>query len=200
MTWSEWRGSEATHDQAADIIQKILPENSRGFNAVLDAAPTPLDGNGRAYDADLLGEASGALRSALNPELVKLVNKKSDKLYEEGVNSLRALRLVEEDHEDYDYERPGGAILAWRLEEPVALTGILQSLKSFHLCFNTKLPSPAFSSRDEQTLFDPLSEMIKQNYLDLDRVPMPGGAPSGDARRQSRKAADEEEEGLYEAR
>ncbi|KAG8917992.1 hypothetical protein FRC01_002091 [Tulasnella sp. 417] len=63
-------------------------------------------------DMDAIGEAkkdtgkkktAGALRSALNPELVKLVNKKNDKLYEEGVNSLRALGLIEEEHEDYDY-------------------------------------------------------------------------------------------------
>ncbi|KAG8943226.1 hypothetical protein FRC04_003136 [Tulasnella sp. 424] len=62
------------------------------------------------------------------------------------------------------------------------------NFKSFHLYFNSKLPSPAFSSHDEQTLFDHLSDMIKQNYLDRVQVPMPGGAPvQGRARRKSRK-------------
>ncbi|KIO22925.1 hypothetical protein M407DRAFT_114394 [Tulasnella calospora MUT 4182] len=225
----------------ADIIKKVLPENSRGFNVVLDTAQRILRHTFgmelvelmTRSDRDAIGEekketgkkksqASGTfiLRSTLNPELIKLANKKNDKLYEEEVNSLRALGLIGEEQEDQDYERPGGAILAWKPVEPVALTGILQlvlslilangrvlpepqlkrQLKSFHLYFNTKLPSPAFSSRDEQTLFDHLSDMIKQNYLDRVRVPMPGGAPTGGARRKSRKAADEEEEGLYEWR
>ncbi|KAG8943236.1 hypothetical protein FRC04_003146 [Tulasnella sp. 424] len=225
-----------------EIIKKVLPENSRGFNAVFEIAQKILRHTFgmelvelmTRSERDAIGEEKQEngkkksqssdtyiLRSTLNPDLIRLANKKNDKLYEEEVKSLRVLGLIGKEPEDQNYERPSGAILAWKSVEPLALTGILQlvlslilangrilpepqlkrQLKSFHLYFNSKLPSPAFSSHDEQTLFDHLSDMIKQNYLDRVRVPMPGGAPvQGGARRKSRKAADEEEEGLYQWR
>ncbi|KAG8961746.1 hypothetical protein FRC05_005813 [Tulasnella sp. 425] len=146
------------------------------------------------------GQSSGTfiLRSTLNPDLIRLANKKNDKLYEKEVKSVRALGLIGKKPEDQNYERPSGAILAWKsnpfdvLRKRPFLTNhtaqLKRQFKSFHLYFNSKLPSPAFSSHDEQTLFDHLSDMIKQNYLDRVQVPMPGGAPvQGRARRKSRK-------------
>ncbi|KAG9010638.1 hypothetical protein FRB90_007760 [Tulasnella sp. 427] len=161
------------------------------------------------------------LRSTLEPDLIRIANKKNDRLYEAEIKSLRALGVIGDEQEGGDYERPSGAILAWRSVEPVALAGILhlvlclilangrllpepqlkRQLKSFHLYFNSKLPSPTYSSQDEKTLFEHFSDMIKQNYLDRVRVQVPGGTTvQGGARRKSRKAADEDEEGLFEWR
>ncbi|KAG8927686.1 hypothetical protein FRC01_007083 [Tulasnella sp. 417] len=155
----------------AGASQALLPENSRGFNAVFDAAQR-------------------TLRHTFGMEVVELMTRSDrDAIGEEKKETGKKKSLIGEEHEGQDYERPNGAILAWKSVEPVALTGILQlvllsyslmgasflslkrQLKSFHLYFNTKPPSPGFSSRDEQTLFDHLSDMIKQNHLD--RVPGP---------------------------
>ncbi|KAG8943227.1 hypothetical protein FRC04_003137 [Tulasnella sp. 424] len=73
------------------------------------------------------GQSSGTfiLRSTLNPDLIRLANKKNDKLYEKEVKSVRALGLIGKKPEDQNYERPSGAILAWKSVEPLAPTGIL---------------------------------------------------------------------------
>ncbi|KAG9005554.1 hypothetical protein FRB90_010310 [Tulasnella sp. 427] len=226
----------------ADIIKKVIPDNSRGFGMVFDHAQQILRTTFgmelvelmTRSDRDAIGEekletgkkksqSSGTyiLRSALEPDLIRIANKKNDKLYEAEIKSLRALGVIGDEQEGGDYERPSGAILAWRSVEPVALTGILhlvlclilangrllpepqlkRQLKSFHLYFNSKLPSPTYSSQDEKTLFEHLSDMIKQSYLDRVRVQVPGGTTvQGGARRKSRKAADEDEEGLFEWR
>ncbi|KAG8943224.1 hypothetical protein FRC04_003134 [Tulasnella sp. 424] len=56
-----------------EIIKTVLPKHSRGYNVVF---------------------CTYIVRSTLNPNLIKLANKKNDKLYEEEVRNLRALGLI----------------------------------------------------------------------------------------------------------
>ncbi|KAG8994804.1 hypothetical protein FRB90_000341 [Tulasnella sp. 427] len=207
----------------ADIIEKVIPDNSRGLGMVFDHAQQILRTTRRSINRKKKSQSSGTyiLRSTLGPDLIRIANKKNDKLYKAEIKSLRALGVIGDEQEGGDYERPSHAILAWRSVEPAALTGILhldlclilangrllpepqlkRQLKSFHLYFNSKLPSPTYSSQDEKTLFEHFNDMIKQKYLDRVRVQVPGGTTvQGGARRKSRKAADEDEEGLFEWR
>ncbi|KAG8994802.1 hypothetical protein FRB90_000339, partial [Tulasnella sp. 427] len=226
----------------ADIIKKVIPDNSRGFGMVLITRSRsfvpPLAWNSSNSGRARIGMLSG--RRSKKPERREAKARErtsfaahwnptsSEPRTKSTTGSTKRKSRVSVLFVSSEMSKKGeissvraALILAWRSVEPVALTGILhlvlclilangrllpepqlkRQLKSFHLYFNSTLPSPTYSSQDEKTLFEHLSDMIKQSYLDRVRVQVPGGTTvQGGTRRKSRKAADEDEEGLFEWR